>query len=427
MSQIFVQLSITTLIRRFIAQTDSVLTISEHVFVRRRCSGQALVRDRLNRRPRLAPDEAGFISGLIDAEGSFAITKRNGISDWGCYLAIAMRADDGDLLVRILEQTDLGQLNVKPARATSKPQVVWTVHAQPECIEVVRILRVCPLRGRKRAEFEVWAQAVEALTDPTRRAELLPWAFEEIRRLRRYVNPDEREDVSRPRPLLEHPTYVGGFLTGEAHLQLSMQYCRLAVHLRADDKPLLEMMAAESGLGRIYDLPAYGTGRPSATWIVSRRDQLEPAVALLEAVGLRGRKAREFAAWRHAAREFASAAAAGRRRNRAAVARLQAELAHIRRYEEPKALELPRTSAAEVFAQTCLTALEETARATIGPVTTAAYEQLRRENPHWPNRDTIVRVFGSWRIAATGGPRAPAFQPGAIPGVPAETEGGHRA
>src|SRR3954453_15045862 len=257
--------------------------------------------------PPLSTGDRHFIAGFLDAEGSFDIRPNNGGQNWQCWMSLALRDDDTEILVALRQLTSLGRLFQAPARGTSKPQTVWKIASHAECLRLAELLRGFPLRGRKRREFEIWCEAVHDLVEgpsPTS----LPLAYAEIRELRRYVDPQRRS--TKPVELSEDAAgpYLGGFFTGEGHLSISRRRARTMVRVREDDRPLLEAFLRSTGLGTVYVTPPYRNPNPAAVWIVHRADQLPSAVEVLEHAGLRGRKLREFEVWREAALEAAKPA-----------------------------------------------------------------------------------------------------------------------
>jgi hypothetical protein len=340
--------------------------------------------------------DGAFLAGLIDAEGSFVISANNGRQNWRCALKLAMRDDDAPVLLALQRSTGLGRLTRVRARGNSKPQAAWNIVSRAECGRLIEILERHPLRSRKRFEFDVWRRAHQVLEVGP--ADRLPLLAHDLLSLRRYGNTAARE-----RPALDSEDflpYFGGFFTGEGHLQLTRTSCRAVVKLREDDRPLLEALAARTGIGRVYGQPAGATSGPAAAWIVYRQQELQSAVRLLDAAGLRGRKRLEFEAWARGALEFANARGQRRRRDQSLVDDACACLAEARAYRSPPAIQ-PPSLANEYFAETCLSALRKTAAAVDGPLTSTAYMELRRANPHWPDRNAIVSTFGSWANALT--------------------------
>lgn len=99
---------------------------------------------------------AHALAGLIDAEGSFTISPSNRGRSWRCWMRIALRDDDADILIDVARTTGLGRLNRIAARPTSRPQLAWNIASKRECSELVALLRRHPLRARKRHDFEIW-------------------------------------------------------------------------------------------------------------------------------------------------------------------------------------------------------------------------------------------------------------------------------
>jgi hypothetical protein len=338
------------------------------------------------------------LAGFIEAEGSFAIAPNNGGRNWVCSMALNQRADDADMLLDIVRVTGIGRLHPVPARRTSRPQVLWSVSSKLECRELVRLLRRYPLRGRKLRDFAVWAAAVdqwsESLQGSTQAADSLlrSWAAE-LRLLRRYVDPDlsRRTDERTAEPSdVGLCGFLGGFLTGEGSFSLHGK-ASMTVHLRADDIDLLHTFKDAFAVGRV-SLSTRTVGNPSVRWSVSRHAELPHAIALLDAAVLRGRKRREFEAWRIGATEYAR----GRDRDETVVAAAAESLAQARAYVE-RAVVLPeRGPATDAYIGVLRAFAEEWPDA---PLTCTAYGQVRAGHPEWPTRNTLTMAFGSWEAA----------------------------
>jgi LAGLIDADG endonuclease len=366
--------------------------------------GNSAIEARIAAAQGLSEADAHALAGFIDAEGSLRIDPNNGGRSWQCGMALAQRIDDADVLFDVCHATGLGRVTLKPAVRGSRPQATWSVASKRECAELVRLLERHPLRGRKRLEFAVWAEAVRrwatrpyGAPSPGEHAAMRR-AAAEIRQLKRYVDPGRGAAVDRPAARDELVWFLGGFFSGEGYLEVDRSRARLVVKLRRDDRPLLRQFAAGFGVGRVYDL--WSRGGPQASWVVYRHDELATAIAVLDRAGLRGRKRREYAVWRRAAAESAAARAEGRRRQGwlvdAAVAELRAMRAY--RYREPPSTADRSYDLSE--ARAAYTAvLQECAARLDGPVTWTAYDRLRRQQPRWPTRNTIALAFGSWAEA----------------------------
>jgi hypothetical protein len=153
---------------------------------------------------------------------------------------------------------------------------------------------------------------------------------------------------------------------------------------------------------------------PTVRWSVARRAELSRAIDMLDGAVLRGRKRREFEAWRLGAAEYAR----GRGRDESAIAAAAQSLAQARAYTERAVTlstdEPPTTEAylevLRVFA----------AEHPDGPPTCTTYAQARAGHPEWPTRNTLALAFGRWAqaLAAAGlGSRTSAWQRGGQKGA----------
>jgi hypothetical protein len=255
------------------------------------------------------------------------------------------------------------------------------------------------MRGRRRREFEIWADAVRcwaARTDTEIAHRAVAQSRDRLRTARRYV---ERPGAAIPFAS-EHEliAYLGGFFTGEGSFGLAEDRARITVKVRRDDRPLLDLLAASTELGRVYEIAAWKTSKPSAAWIVFRRDELGRCVPLLRRANLRGRRAREFEAWRIGAMELATGRR-GRRYDRDLVAQSAAALKELRAYA-PRTNPV-RSGCADPSAKkrALVDILTTWASELDGPLACTAYDTARAGRPHWPRRDTISLAFGSWAAA----------------------------
>jgi hypothetical protein len=334
------------------------------------------------------------LAGFIEAEASFDIRPNNGGRSWLCGMTLTQRADDADMLMDIVRVTGLGRLHQRPARRTSHPQVCWSVKSKLECRHLVGLLERYPLRGRKRREFATWAAAVREWTESPYGASgaeshpRLGAYATELRDLRRYV--DSREDPRRSQWRLGGLlAFLGGFFTGEGSFGLDGKAVA-CIHLRADDAELLRTFQQCFGVGRV-GLLTPSNANPSVRWTICRCAELPRAIALLDAASLRGRKRREFQAWRVGAAEYAR----GRSRSNEIVAEARAALHEARSYVEPD-VALPEA----VSGQTAYIAvLRDFADEADGELTATVYAHARQRHPEWPTRNTIAAAFGGWAAA----------------------------
>jgi LAGLIDADG endonuclease len=336
------------------------------------------------------------LAGFIDAEGSFSIRSNNAGRSWVCGMTLVQRADDADVLADIVRVTGIGRLHFNPAYRTSRPQVIWSVGSKLECRELGRLLRRYPLRGRKRREFEIWARAVERWTEslhgsPGRVPHALMGSYaSEIRRLRRYV--DFQDATGRDHDVVSESigdlrAYLGGFFSGEGSFRLAGS-ASATINLRADDIDLLRTFSQTFNLGRVTVSRSAGRN-PTARWTICRKADLPRAISLLSAAVLRGRKRREFEAWRLGAEQIAR----GPERDHTVVQNAAAALASARAYVARGAA-LPASRDATAAYSDVLRAFA--AEVTDGPLTCSAYDEARKGHPDWPTRNTIALAFRTW-------------------------------
>jgi hypothetical protein len=211
----------------------------------------------------------------------------------------------------------------------------------------------------------------------------------ELRRLRRYVDHegDQRRQLSQDPSDDGLRAFLGGFFTGDGSFGLNGKAVA-CVHLRADDAPLLRRIRDAFDLGSVHLYAPRGQN-PTARWHVGRRAELPRAIELFESAVLRGRKRREFDAWRIGAAEYAR----GRDRDPAAIAEAAAALADARAYVERDVAWPTHATAAESYADVLRAFAAELPG---GALTCTAYARARGEHPEWPTRNTITLAFGSW-------------------------------
>lgn len=361
--------------------------------VARIAGGDVARRHALARVAALTPHEASWLAGLLEAEAHFYVTPNNGGANWQCGMSMALRDDDSDLVLELAHRTALGRVRPVRAQRTSLPQAAWQVDSRLETQRLASLLATFPPVGRRRHEVEEWISAVRVLATRPRGTSRRSWQrlaqhAARMRILRRF---DEGygQPAHMEMPYTLFLAWLGGFFTGEGSLMLERHGARLAIHLRRDDRPLLEAIRAQLGIGAIYDAPAYGTAAPSSSWVVFARAELRAAAGVLARAGLRGRKARHFQVWETALDAFDDPD-----RFEACRAALRA----ARRYVPPT--QVPYTSCAISRAQEAyVEVLHQYAAETSGPLTCTGFTKVRRRYPHWPNRVTIVRAFGSWAAA----------------------------
>lgn len=103
--------------------------------------------------------------------------------------------------------------------------------------------------------------------------------------------------------------WLAGFIDGEGCFVIQKngngaRYCafRLALHHR--DKPILETIAVQTSLGKVWSKHSPSQHSPSAMWTVTRKAQCLDLVDLLEHYPLRAIKRNDFIIWAKAVRAW---------------------------------------------------------------------------------------------------------------------------
>jgi hypothetical protein len=358
-----------------------------------------LARNRVAAARWLPTTDAEWLAGFVDAEGCFQIRPNNRGTTWTCALAVKVRDDDAALVVDLHRSTGLGCVRPVAAHAGSKPQVDWTIQSKDECAAFAALVRKHPLRGRKRLDAQIWSEAVAtwaasprgmSAADAARLTDLAG----RLRQVRRYTG-DRAPAPAQARANLE--AYFGGFFAGDGYLGLTDSCALAIVKIRRDDRPLLELFAREFGLGLVRDVPATPPSAPTAAWRVVAARDLPALVELLDRAGLRGRKLRQYQAWRPAALEIGHARQEQRSRDSSLIAAARAQLQAASEYRS-EASAIPFAIPADDGLEAYIVLLQEWAgQKTYQRLTCTAYEADRK--PSWPNRDTLARAFGSWAAA----------------------------
>lgn len=340
--------------------------------------------------------DRAFIAGFLEGEACFSITEQNGGQSFSCNVAVSQRDDDQELLEWLVAATGVGRLHRVRAYRTSRPQVLWSVASQEDCHELVALIGD-GFHGRRTSELDTWREAVSVWTDchgDERRARLLALK-QRLHALKRFRASEPTARPLRRRQVLVG--YISGLVCAEGSFGFSGARPRFSMHLRADDGPLLEMLAATTGFGRVnHHRPPAPPLNPSSTWNVSAPLQLLRLVEVLREGGLHGRKRTEMEAWSVAVEALCAPELRGRAVDHEVVRSAAQRLAEIREYRPPelrKLLELPRRD----IAAESIAALQKWSREYVGPLSCGAYNRWRRDG--MPRRNTIAKAFGGWHAA----------------------------
>jgi hypothetical protein len=349
--------------------------------------------------------DRGFLAGFLEGEACFTITERSGGQSYSCGIGLAQRDDEQELLEWIVALTGLGRLRRTAAQRTSRPQIMWSIDSQDDCLEMLRLVDSCGLHGRRAAELGIWRQAVEAWTEQHGAARRVA-----MRSLKHRLHAAKRFGAGAPcatpfagsrRELLG---YISGFACAEGYFCLSRGRPRFVIHVRQDDRPLLELLSVATGLGKVNTHAPAPAANPTCSWTVAAYAELARLSDLLREGGLSGRKRREMETWAVAVDELSSAQRMRAPPNRELVALAAGRLGGIRAYRPPAPTELLAVSRRDLRSET-LGALRAWSEEFDGRLSGTAYERWRHRQPgRLPHRNSVVRHFGTWyaALAAAG-------------------------
>ncbi|MDB5584863.1 MAG: hypothetical protein JWR80_10039 [Bradyrhizobium sp.] len=120
--------------------------------------------------PAIDPGFAGWFSGFVDGEGCFHVHKKtvNNCETYDCQFSLTLRADDKAIIEDMKRQLGgIGSIAERPApkAGNGKPQVRYCISSKADCQILREVLRAFPLRAKKRRDFEIWSDALDAWLD----------------------------------------------------------------------------------------------------------------------------------------------------------------------------------------------------------------------------------------------------------------------
>lgn len=127
----------------------------------------------------------GYFCGLADGEGCFMLAKKRGgrpgkvqvigVQPW---FSMGLRWDDGDLLRALRDEfggtTRFQKRSKSHSESKRQGRVIWTVAAKGDMLGMVNYFTQYPLRGKKRHDYAIWAEAVSIYVEHGARHEALP-------------------------------------------------------------------------------------------------------------------------------------------------------------------------------------------------------------------------------------------------------------
>jgi site-specific DNA-methyltransferase (adenine-specific) len=108
-----------------------------------------------------------WLAGFVDGEACFRV-HRHERGTHTCAFSVHIRRDDRAILEKMKRFVGHGSVCDVEEQGRSKPMARYAVQDKAGCDALVTIFRKYPLRGKKRLDFEAWAEAVEEWLDRPR-------------------------------------------------------------------------------------------------------------------------------------------------------------------------------------------------------------------------------------------------------------------
>lgn len=139
-------------------------------------------------------DFGNYLAGLIDGEGCFMLNKHVQHKHLNNFyyprFAMHLRADEMPILLQVKEFIGAGNIFSGYDKSHRSPMAMYQIDSAKECIKLVEILDICPLRAKKAREYKIWRTCVVLKQSHARHA-YFAVAHEELKQLKIYVQGSE--------------------------------------------------------------------------------------------------------------------------------------------------------------------------------------------------------------------------------------------
>jgi hypothetical protein len=133
-------------------------------------------------------DFGNWLAGFIDGEGSFGlhmhIQHKHLKAFYYPRFNIRLRADDTPILLQIRDFLGVGKIYYHESEGRNL-MVSYQIDNVKDLMKLVAILDSCPLRAKKRKEYEIWRTCV-ILKQKRGRYDYLPIAYEQLKELKKF-------------------------------------------------------------------------------------------------------------------------------------------------------------------------------------------------------------------------------------------------
>jgi hypothetical protein len=129
-----------------------------------------------------------YIAGLIDGEGYFGLhqhTQHKHLRPmYYPRFTIHLRSDDMPILLQIQEFLGVGKIYLHN-NVDRNPMVAYQIDNIKDLMQLINVLDVCPLRAKKKVEYDIWRACV-LLKQKRGRHDYLPVAYLKLKELKSF-------------------------------------------------------------------------------------------------------------------------------------------------------------------------------------------------------------------------------------------------
>lgn len=126
------------------------------------------------------PSFGHWMAGFIDGEGHFAISRNSPRAGYRYLFAMVLRHDDRPILEDMRAWCGgIGRLyeyQRRPGRLKQAGEVHWRIDRCEDCLALIRLLDVYPLRAKKARDYAIWREAVFAWSRMHRGSKVNDWS-----------------------------------------------------------------------------------------------------------------------------------------------------------------------------------------------------------------------------------------------------------
>jgi hypothetical protein len=245
---------------------------------------------------------APWLSGFIDAEGSFILSKERDSQILRNCFKLELRSDEIATLQMIQSAFDMGTLSQPKTKGRGHPTISWQIGSKYDCAKLRNILHHYPLRAKKSRDFALWSLALDLSL------EKLPNSTFH-KRLKDVRTFQTNLATIPPFKDIGFAQWLSGFIDGEGCFLINRRHyrgkavtynCAFTLRVRSDDLQIMQHIVDYTKIGNLKFQDQYETSRPRICWEISSKSDTLALTKLLDCNPLYTTKASDYTIWRKA-------------------------------------------------------------------------------------------------------------------------------